>query len=148
MRTMGKKLTYLRFISCRFITYQNRNSQLVQIRILQKQNKENRLSFLQRGECNACCLYYNLEARGKHLVIQLLRTTARLLVTHFGTLIYLVNGFFFLYLVQLNQMRMLAKSKVLSCLSFVLIMWNKERRWIQDLFLFRQGFESFSLNLP
>ena len=148
MRTMGKKLTYLRFISCRFITYQNRNSQLVQIQLLQKQNKENRLSSLQRGECNACCFDYNLEARGKHLVIQLLQATARLLVTHFGTLIYLVNGFFFLYLVQLNEMRMLAKSKVLSCLSFVLIMWNKERRWIQDLFLLRQGFESFSLDLP
>ena len=50
-------------------------------------------------------------AKGKNLAIQLL--TARLLVTRVNV-IYLVDEFFFLFLVQLNEMRALGEYKVLS----------------------------------
>ena len=55
MRAGRKKLNIFRF-NCRFITYQNRKSRLVQIQILLKPSKRNRLFLLQRGEHNAYCL--------------------------------------------------------------------------------------------
>ena len=48
----------------------------------------------------------------EHLTIQLLWTTAQLLVTRVSP-IYLVEEFAFLFLVLLNEMRMLGESKML-----------------------------------
>ena len=45
-------------------------------------------------------------------------------------------------------MRTLAESKVLSFLLLVLIRWNEEGRWIQDILLLLQGRKSFSSDLP
>ena len=63
-------------------------------------------------QCLLLLLKKNPRARGKHLAIQLLWATARLLVTSVN-LIYLVDEFFFLFLMQLNEMSMLGESKVI-----------------------------------
>ena len=57
MGAMRKKLNeHIYTPSNRFITYQNRKSQLVQMQTLQKRSERNRLSLLKRGGCNAYCL--------------------------------------------------------------------------------------------
>ena len=53
IKAMMKKLNIC--FSCRFITYQDRKSRLVQMRTLQKRSERNRFSLLQRGECNGYC---------------------------------------------------------------------------------------------
>ena len=68
-------------------------------------------------------------------------------ISYTVSLIYLVDEFFFLFLVYLNKMRTLAESKVLSFLFLVLIRWNEEEMWVQDLLLLPQGFENFLWDL-
>ena len=66
------------------------------------------------------CFGLNPRARRKHLAIQLLWVSARLLVTRVS-LIYLKDEFCFLFLIQPNEQRRLGESKVSSscfwCLS-------------------------------
>ena len=96
-----------------YIQYQNRKSHLMQMRTLQKRSDRKKLSLLQRGGCNAYRFGQNPRTRGKYLAIQLISTSARLLVTRVS-LIQLVDEFFFLFLVQLNEIRRQGEFKVLS----------------------------------
>ena len=65
LRTRFLQNTSGGYLGCRFIAYQNRKSRLVQMQTLQKRSERNRLSLLQRGECNAYCLGYNHGVRGR-----------------------------------------------------------------------------------
>ena len=65
-----------------------------EMRTLQKRSERNRLSLSQRGRCNASCFSQNPRVRGKHLTIQLLWASVRLLVT-LVSLIYRVHELFF-----------------------------------------------------
>ena len=78
---------------------------------------------------------------GEHLAMQLLWTIARLLVTRV-TLIYLVDKFFFLFLVYLNKMITLGESKVLFVFSGVK-QGNERGRLVQNFLVLTQGFGSF-----
>ena len=60
----------------------------------------------------------------------------------------LVDEYFYLFLLQLNEMTRLGESTFLSFFFLVLIRWIEEGRWFQDLFLLSLGFESFCLQLP
>ena len=71
---------------------------------------------------HAYCFGKNQQA-WEHLSIQFLWATAWLLITCFS-LIYLVDEFFFLFLL-LNNMRKLGKSKVSS-----VNQWNEGGRWV------------------
>ena len=63
----------------------------------------------------------------EHLADQLLLVTAQLLVTRVSPA-YLVDEFTFLFLVLLNEMRMLGKSSVLPFLFLFLI--KRTGRWV------------------
>ena len=67
----------------------------------------------------------------------------RLLVTRVS-FTYLVDEFFFLFLVKLNKMRTLGESKTLSFFFLMSIKWDEEGRWVQDFLLLPHGFEIFS----
>ena len=73
--------------------------------------------------------------------MQLLWTIARLLVTRVS-LIYLVDKFFFLFLVYLNKMITLGESKVLFLFSGVK-QGNERERLVQNFLVLTQGFRSF-----
>ena len=79
----------------------------------------------------ANCFDENPRVWGKHLTIQLLWATSRLLVTRVSP-IYLVDDFMFsrcLFLMLLNEMRILGESNVLPFLFLVLI--KGMRRWCE-----------------
>ena len=86
---------------------------------------------------HAYCFNKNLRVPGEHLSIQLLWATTWLLVTRFS-FIYLVDEFFFLFLVLLNQMRMLGKSKVSG-----VNQGNGGGRWVQYFLVLPKGFGNF-----
>ena len=118
-----------------------------EMRTLQKQSERNRFSLLQRGGCNAYCFGYNPRVWRKHLAIQFLGASARLLVTPVS-LIYQVHGFFFLFLVQLNETKRLGK-QVFIFLFLVLIKKKKKGRWVQKISLLSpKGFENLHVELP
>ena len=79
----------------------------------------------------------NIWPQGEHLSIQHLWATAWLLVTRFS-LIYLVDEFITLFMVLLNKMRMLGKSKVCGANQR-----NEGVRWVQDFLVLPQGFSNF-----
>ena len=100
-------------LSIYYIQYKNRKSWLVQMRTLQKWSKRNRLSSLLTGGCNAYSFSKIPERKESFPSSQLLWASAQLLVSSVS-LIYLVDEFFFLFLVQRNGTRRQGESKVLS----------------------------------
>ena len=94
-------------------------------------------NFLLACRNHAYCFCKNPQARVLHLSIQFLWAIAWLLVTHFS-LIYLVDDFFLLFLVLLNEVRMLGKSKVSG------VNQGDERgSWVQVFLVLPQGFRNF-----
>ena len=94
-----------------YIQYQNRKSRFVLKQTLQKLTKGNRLPLL-RGECNAYSFGINSqnarEAFHPPAFMGICPTITRV------SLIYLVDEFFFLFLVQLDKTKRLGESKVPS----------------------------------
>ena len=86
---------------------------------------------------HAYCFCKNPRAQVPHLSIQFLWAIPWLLVTHFS-LIYLADDFFLLFLVLLNEVRMLGKSKVSG------VNQEDERgSWVQVFLVLRQGLRNF-----
>ena len=107
-RAMRKKLNIFT-LQIYYIMYYNRKSPLVQMRTLLKRSERNRLSLLQRGGCNIYCFSKIPERVGHQAFMGICPTISTRL-----SLIYLLDEFFFLFLVQLNEWRRLGESKVLS----------------------------------